>query len=668
MDAISDEFWDLFFEEAEEQLQLFETAALQLEREPDSEEAVHRMFRAAHSLKGCSATLGVDDVATFTHALESLLMRMRDGQQASTPTIIDVLLHASDVLGQLLEGVRAQTPPPQGVDKLLFQLRAVTACDAEGAGTRTTSYRDTPPQTPGFRLRIVPDRTLLTHGADPLPLLEALVEAVPDATVGVETQHLEPPERLDPEACALVWTVTAPNTPPDELHRAAVEAFRFVDDLCRIERVTEPGASAEPRASLADAPSTDTTPARGRSSEATTLKVPTGRVDEIINLVGELVIAQGSLRAALPDDVDEKLAEAMTRMARSLRELQHCALSVRTLPLSTVFARFPRLVRDLAKELGKEVELQIEGGDTELDKSVIEGLTTPLTHIVRNAIDHGIETPESRLEQTKRRAGRLRLVARQSHGSVVLEIVDDGRGLDTQKILARGQSLGLLDAQEHPSVERIHDLVFEPGFSTANEVSEVSGRGVGMDAARDAIHALNGSIRLTSTPGEGTCTTITLPLSLAILDGFGVRVRGQPYVIPMASVVSVTRPRPEQIGRVFGTGEFLALRDRQLPLVWLGRALAPEGAYEPTETLAVVVEVSGESIALMVDEVDGQASVVIKALDESLRTNPALLGGTIDGEGRVTLILDLAGIVRIHRAGYGESHDPVLSAAGRTHG
>ncbi len=636
------QFRSMFFEEARDYVAAFEQAVLILEREPSNTAAVHEMFRAAHSLKGCSATLGVNDVASFTHVLENLLDHMREGHVAASSELIELLLAASDTLAELLDTARKGRPAPAAAAELAERLAAPLADQAPAA--------DRSPESRRLAICITPKPALLVDGLDPLPLLRELDELVELVSIEAITNGIPLLADLEPERCYVAWRVVVEDDPDRELEKEIREIFEFVEDACTL--TISSAHEAELVASDEDAAAALIQRTAGfdrGAADTATLRVATDRVDDIINLVGELVIAQAGLNQAAGAFEDESLTESINHMGRTLHELQQCALSVRTLPLATVFCRFPRLVRDLATELEKDVRLEVVGAETELDKSVIEGLAGPLTHILRNAVDHGIESRSQRKTSGKPAQAVLRLAAYQEHGSVVIEVQDDGAGLNRERLIAKARSAGLVEADEVLNDERVLALVFEPGLSTADAVSDVSGRGVGMDAARDAIEALNGTLHVRSSTEAGTTIRITLPLTLAILDGFAVRTAEQSYIVPLMSVLEVVQPETGTLQRVLGKGELISIRGEPLPLVRLRDVLGLPAAYDEQAGLIVVVETLGERYGLLVDDVDGQATVVIKSLDESVRKNPAILGGTLRGDGSIAFILDLAGLVRLHR-------------------
>ncbi|MDJ0974653.1 MAG: chemotaxis protein CheA [Planctomycetota bacterium] len=645
------QFRGMFFEEARDYVAAFEQAVLQLEKDPSDKASVQEMFRAAHSLKGCSSTLGVNDVAAFTHVLENLLDHMRERSVAVSAELIELLLASSDMLGDLLQRAREGQEPPPGMEPLVHKLAAhVRVQDDAPAEVSHGEDQGTLRGDGRMALEIRCEPNLLTEGLDPLPLLRELYEVAEVESLEADVSRVPDLDALEPERCYLAWSGVVDLEDGPEAVR---EIFEFVEDTCHV--TLAPIEAKAPAASSAD----ETAEALIQKSagldrtagEKATLRVATERIDEMINLVGELVIAQASLaQTAGGLEADEAIAESIERMGRRLRELQQCALSVRTIPLSTVFFRFPRLVRDLAAELGKQVQLEVVGGETELDKGVIEGLAGPLTHLVRNAMDHGLETPEAREAAGKPATGSIQLAARQEHGSVVIELSDDGRGLDTQRILEKARAAGLVGPNETVGSDRLHAMIFEPGFSTAASVSDVSGRGVGMDAARSAIEDLSGTLHVRSEPGRGTTVCVTLPLTLAILDGFALMVGRQTYVVPLLSVLEVVKPAREDFSTVLDRGELVSVRGDVMRLVRMRDVLGHPPALDDAEGLIVVVEVQGERFGLLVDDLEGQTNVVIKGLDESVKTSPAILGGSIQGDGSIAFILDLAGVVRVHLA------------------
>lgn len=603
-----DPLFRAFLEEAAELVADFEAGLLRLEASPDDTELLNRIFRSAHTLKGNSAMLGLGEITRFTHALEDLLDRLRKGRCPITATVVDILLGSSDVLRALIASVRTGAPlgPEDAVsrDRLLDALTTVLHepdAPVAAAATSPPIPRGDPGDDPGG------------------PILEP--------AMAVELFDAEP---------------FAADVPPAPVPPAPVP--------------TVPGPAA---AAPVDGPppSPGEWPRRRRSDleEATTIRVPVEKVDRLINLVGELVITQSMLAQTVADFSVARvgqLQEAVAQMDRHARELHERMMAVRMVPIRALFARFPRLVRDLAGTVGKQVALELSGEDTELDKTVIEKIGDPLTHLIRNAVDHGIETPGQRQAAGKPVSGRVRLEAYQQGGNIYIVVTDDGRGLDRERIVITAVQHGLVAPDQPLTDEEAFGLIFRPGLSTAERVTEVSGRGVGMDVVRRNMEALGGAITVRSDRGRGTTFRIKLPLTLAIMDGQALKVGGQVYLLPITAIVESVRPRPGAVRPVLGRGEAILVRGQALPLVRLHRLLDVESRVEePADGLVVIVDHEGRLAALLVDELLGQQQVVIKSLESNFQKVDGIAGATILGNGRVALILDVPGLVALARCG-----------------
>jgi len=547
---------EMFFEEAADLVRDCEAALLRLEQassEPDPG-LVNRIFRNVHTLKGSSAMLGFDRLAGVAHALEDVLVRMRKGEQAITPLLVDTLLASVDVLRRLLERARqGSAGEPEDLEATLTTLRALTVGAAAHVGGNGSV-------------------TIPAGGA-------GLFGPTPDEGEGQD---------------------------PDP------------------------------------------------SAEATTVRVSIEKVDSLVNLVGEIVITQSMIDRLVADLAPDRVAQleqAVAQMDRHARELHERVMAVRMLPIRTVFSRCQRLVRDLAHAQGKQVVLETSGEDTEVDKGVIEQIADPLTHLLRNAIDHGIETPEARRLAGKPEVGSLRLRAYQEGGNIHLEVADDGRGLDRERIARKAVQVGLLTADARATDDEIFGLIFRPGFSTAETVSQVSGRGVGLDVVRRNIETLGGSVTVHTEPARGTTFHIRLPLTLAILDGQSLRVGSQTYVLPLTAIVESVRPRPEQVPGALTDGEVVVIRGRALPMIRLHHLFDIVPAVEdPAQGIVVLVEHEGRDVALLVDELLGQQPVVIKGLEANFQKVAGVAGATILSDGGVALILDVPGLVALSRA------------------
>ena len=646
-------FHDAFFEEAAEHLATIEATLLALENGEDDPELLHAIFRAAHSIKGASATFGFGDVARFTHVLESLLDRLREGEIAFHRALGNLLLEGTDVLRGLVDAARTGSPTPPGADDIVARLHAALGEPASNEAVAPASCGEAAHVAAPLRwqVRFAPGEDLLRQGMEPSLLLANLVELGDAAVLRADATALPPLASLDPERCFLAWTVelvTAATA--DELR----DVFAFVDDACEVELtpLAADGHRAAGETSLPETGSpegTQKSAARG-GTDTSSIRVATEKVDKLINLVGELVIAQSMITQVVDDFTPEKLEllrEAAAAMARNTRELQERVMSVRMIPIGSTFGRFPRLVRDLAATCGKQVRLRVGGEETELDKGVIERIGDPLTHLIRNAIDHGIEPPDERLAAGKPETGTVRLVASHESGNVVIEITDDGRGLDAERIRRKAIDSGLIDAAKELSPEECQQLVFQPGFSTAATVSDISGRGVGMDVVKRNVEELNGSISIDSTPGRGTRFRIRLPLTLAIMDGLTLRVSDEVYVLPLVDIVESVHVRAEDVHHVLGRGEVVMLRGEVIPLVRMRQVFDLPDDDDGRTGLVVIVENEGRKAGLLVDELLGQAQVVIKNLETNVGRIDGLMGATITGDGRVALIIDAAALIRL---------------------
>jgi two-component system chemotaxis sensor kinase CheA len=604
--------------------------------------------------------LGLEVIAHFTHVLENLLARLRGGEIRATRPVVDALLASADVLRRLLRSARANDDAevPE-FDETLHALEAL----AGGGGAVLPAARLAPPREAPlaptlYEIRFTPPSDLLRRGLDPIRILDTLEQLGVPARVEVNLSGLPSLEEMDPEGSYLGFTCWLSSRAPTGRIR---ECFEFVADEAAVtieaHVASEPDAgepTAAPAAGRAERGSGDRRADAEVATEASTIRVPTEKVDRLIDLVGELVITQSMVAQLVTHFSPERLgqlADAVAQMDRHARDLQERVMAVRMLPIRKLFSRFPRLVRDLCRLRGKQVALEAAGEDTELDKGVIEQITDPLIHLIRNAVDHGIEAPAVRLQAGKPEIGRLTLSAFQQGGNIHIEVADDGRGLDRERILAKARELGLVSADEALADAEVFALIFQPGFSTADEVSEISGRGVGMDVVKRNLEALGGSITVQTEPGRGTTFRAKLPLTLAIVDGQAMQVGDETYIIPLASIVESVQPRRESLHQVFGVGDAIAVRGRVLPMLRLHRlfGLTPR-SEDPTDGLVVIAEHEGRQAALLVDELLGQQQVVIKSLEANFQKLQGVAGATILGDGRVALILDVPGLVAMSRS------------------
>ena len=635
------QFLGVFFEEAEEHLAALEHLLLTLDVAQPDAEALNGIFRAAHSIKGSSGMFGFDDLTAVTHVLETLLDKLRSGQIALQAQMIDVLLEARDVLAQLLAAHKSEAPDPSiAVQATVTRLQALI--DQQGNGSASAAAVD---DSFGF--------------FDDAPGVPAADTATATATAAAPVEQ--------------AWGLFA-DEPAVAPTPAADSAFGFFDDApgAPSTAVAEQayGLFADaPGAPLASAPAVVAAPAHDRRSsdrraapaapaadaESSSIRVSVERIDSLINQVGELVITQAmlaQLTSVLDPAEHERIYQALTQLEHNTRELQEAVMSIRMLPISFVFNRFPRLVRDTCGKLGKQVELVLRGEHTELDKGVIEKLTDPLTHIVRNSIDHGIELPAERLAAGKPAMGTVRMSAFHQGGRIVVEISDDGKGLSRERILAKAKEQGMPVSDEMPDSE-VWQLIFMPGFSTAEAVTDLSGRGVGMDVVRRNITSIGGRIDINSVAGQGTHIAIRLPLTLAILDGMIVEVDKVHYVVPLTYIVESLQLKAEHIFSMSGSSSaVISVRNEYLPLLSLHRLL--NLAAEPPPRvggIVLILEAEGNTFALQVDDLIGQQQVVIKSLEQNFRRVDGITGATIMGDGSVALILDVDALPRLASQG-----------------
>jgi two-component system chemotaxis sensor kinase CheA len=641
-------FHAIFFEEADEHLAAIEQILLRIDQAPPADEDLNAIFRAAHSIKGTSAMLAFAEIAALAHVMENLLDLLRKGERQLTRRDVDAMLRAGDVIKMQVafrRGALAQAPDMQEVEA---ELRELVASCAGAAQPRLFSVRMGPLAGP------IDDGELETMLAGLAEMGRVETRAVRNAAGGevcfeVALLGAEADLRsvlalvVAPELIEITRTdsasaaAPAPAAAPVETPGEDKDVDLFVTPAAwRGRRASDkPSAGAGEEEGVHGRRESDR-PIPGVQGDAASIRVSVEKIDRLVNLVGELVITEAMLAQQLgrfEDHSQQSELAGLRDLSRHTRNLQEAVMSIRMVPISAVFTRFPRLVRELSQRLGKEVELKVSGETTELDRGLIEKITDPLTHLVRNAIDHGLETPEVRLAAGKPRCGTIWLAATQRGSNIVIEVRDDGRGLDRARILARAAERGTPLAPD--AAERdLWQLIFEPGFSTADNVTEVSGRGVGMDVVRRNIQLLRGHVELDSRAGAGTTVTVSVPLTLAIIEAMTVGVAGEIYALPLASVIEARRVMPEEIRGIAGQGVTLRVRDDYLPVQRLG-----------TGNIAVIVEADGAKAALMVDELVGQQQIVVKSLEANFRRTPGISGATIMGDGKVALILDIAHVV-----------------------
>ena len=680
------QFYQVFFAEAAEHLESMESLLLALDHERPDDEQLNAVFRAAHSIKGSAGTFGFGDMADLTHVLEGLLDKVRKGELALSNELVDACLEARDVLGgQLathrdgapsnpaaaaasarrlaaLAAVEVSAPPatapatPAAASDAVFEFvldaakadqgAAIDALCAELAdfGVVSLVKRAASAQAP-WQLRVAACRDaaaaaeVLAFVAHQVRLLspQAPAQAEDDAAWGLfsDAEASAPASDADDGSYGFFapaedpsWGLFAESPPPAETDDGS---YGFFTDL-----PTGPPPPAE------------STPKRPAANAETTIRVGVDKVDLIINQVGELVITHAMLQqiASVLDPIQfERLHSGLAQLERNSRDLQASVMSVRMVPISTVFNRFPRVVRDLSGKLGKHVELKLSGEGTELDRGLVERIVDPLTHLVRNSLDHGIEPPEARLAAGKPVCGTVTLKAYQHSGTVVIEVGDDGAGLNRERILAKARERGM-NLPANPGDAEVWNLIFEAGFSTAEQVTDVSGRGVGMDVVKRNITALGGRIDIESMLGIGTRMTVRLPLTLAIVDGMSVAVGAENYIVPLGYVLESLQPEPGMIKRMGGRDSLVQVRGDYLPVLVLHELFGVRNAETDfSRGIMVLLEVDGRRAAMFVDALIGQHQVVIKNLETNYRKVPGIAAATIMGDGRVAFILDAVALV-----------------------
>ncbi len=690
-----DEIQGIFFEECAEGLAVAEEGLSAMAAGDVSKDVIAGVFRAVHSIKGGSGAFGHSALLAFSHCFENVLDEVRGGKIPPTAEVTKVMLAAFDILADHVEAARNHSAPPAdatalaALERVLETKGAVDHPAEPAAAEPADEFGFTPVEAAveefdpfGFEplevtlsdldqedagpwtVRFAPSRAALANGAEPLLSIRE-VERLGGSITSVDTSALPALRDLDPEDSYFVWTMTVPSTVEESV---IAECFDFVapDSVIEITRqstkaaepapeppveATETVASKASHLALVEKPGPSLPAAAApdaRVSEQVhqTIRVDLSKLDMLLNLVGELVI-RGSILSDRLSPADQERVE-LPELARLTREIQDNVMSLRAQPIRQAFSRVPRMLRDLGVETGKQVTLEISGETTEVDKGVIEKIGDPLTHMIRNAMDHGIESPEERLAAGKPAEGLITLSAEQKGARIFVRVSDDGKGIDRERVRAKAIERGIIAADAVLSVEEIDQLICAPGFSTAETISSISGRGVGMDVVRSNVEALGGRVDITSTPGAGTSFTMILPLTLAILDGMIVRLEGQRFVLPLANVIETVRPEAGQVHAMTPTSEVIELRGAYLPVKRLSDlfGLGADEPADPEASLVIIVETeTAGNVGIMVDTIDDRREVVIKSLEQNLHPIRGLGGATILGDGSIALILDIEALV-----------------------
>lgn len=689
-----------YFQECDELLASLEEGLLGLESGDADDDAINAVFRAVHSIKGGAGAFGFEPMVEFAHVFETALDEMRSGKLATDPDNIKVMLRASDVLADHVQAAKGQgevdearaqaiavelsqltgqathaaTPAPAGVDG-----GEASATDEWGFAPLKFDFADVTPTVGGWRLVMRPTAAMYAKGHDAHLFLREL-SRLGDARIEMDASAIPPLCDLDPEASYGAWTVELPESVSEDAIR---EVFDFVGDDCPIEltrvavetqgeappqdidveailksvqaKVAEPAAERTPTAEESRGSGEKGAAKSSPSGAGATIRVDLERVDRMIDLVGELVINQAMLAQRVAESGAARsstIAMGLDELEQLTREIQDSVMAIRAQPVKSVFQRMPRLVREVAASTGKQVRLVMEGENTEVDKTVIERLSDPITHMLRNAIDHGVESPQDRLASGKQEEGTVRLAALHRSGRIVIEVSDDGKGINRSRVREIAEKKGLITSDATLTDDEVDNLIFLPGFSTATSLSNISGRGVGMDVVKRSIQALGGRIAISSRPGQGSTFTLSLPLTLAVLDGMVITAGDQTLVAPLTAIIETLRPKPEEVRAIGPTSAVLAVRGAHVPLIDIGVALGlRERSIDATTGVVLLVECEGgERAALVADEIQGQRQVVIKSLEANYRRVDGVAAATILGDGRVALILDVEAVVerRLH--------------------
>ncbi|RJT21320.1 chemotaxis protein CheA [Buttiauxella izardii] len=651
---ISD-FYQTFFDEADELLADMEQHLLNLLPEAPDSELLNAIFRAAHSIKGGAGTFGFSVLQETTHLMENLLDDARRGEMQLSTDIINLFLETKDIMQEQLDAYKnSQEPDAESFDYICKALRQL-ALEAKGEtlappAKLTVVEKETvekPPASDG-KLRITitglkaSELDLLLEELGNLGSLSEVEKGANSVTATMETTV-----SADDISAVLCFVIE-----PEQIEFLPLPTAATVEVIDAVEEPVALAVNAPQPVAIPAAPRVEREAKATRVNESSSIRVAVEKVDQLINLVGELVITQSMLaqRSNELDPVEHgELITSMGQLQRNARDLQESVMSIRMMPMEYVFSRFPRLVRDLASKLDKQVELTLQGSSTELDKSLIERIIDPLTHLVRNSLDHGIETPEKRVAAGKSAVGNLILSAEHQGGNICIEVSDDGAGLNRERILAKALSQGM-PVHENMSDDEVGMLIFAPGFSTAEQVTDVSGRGVGMDVVKRNIQEMGGHVEIKSQANIGTTIRIMLPLTLAILDGMSVKVCDEVFILPLNAVMESLQPKEDDLHPLAGGERVLEVRGEYLPLVELWKVFDVNGAKtEATQGIVVILQSAGRRYALLVDQLIGQHQVVVKNLESNYRKVPGISAATILGDGSVALIVDVSALQGLNR-------------------
>jgi two-component system chemotaxis sensor kinase CheA len=665
------QFHAVFLEESTEHLADLESGLLELEQHGETD--MNAIFRAAHSIKGGAATFGFDNIADFTHVVESVLEKSRDGEIPVSEDLTTLLLSCLDIISEMVDAAKEERDAKvDNIEECLEGLNSYLSggsTKTEELSQKQESKDEKVAQDRVLNITLKPKPHFPQTGSEMISIIKEL-ETLGDVDATCYPDKVPPIQEINPEDMYLWWEIElVTDTNDDVVH----DVFMFVEDDVDI-KIETIASFDKPGAPIGDTEEKEVTatpmPERRESAERrddnkerrkttkkeVSIRVSIDKVDSLINLVGELITTQAMVEQhtgkQVNQDENNSFDSAMNQLASHTRNLQEAIMGIRMMPIDFAFSRFPRMVRDTASKLGKKVKLETSGSHTELDKTVIEKISDPLTHLVRNSVDHGIETIEKRAENNKPEEGIIHLAAFYRGGNVIIEVRDDGAGLSRERILAKAVDKGLFteDVAKSMSDNEVWKLIFDSGFSTAAEVTDVSGRGVGMDVVRKNIQELGGTININSETGIGTCFTISLPLTLAIVDGMTIRVGKETYMVPILNIIESIRLDEVEVQSLQGGVEVVNIRGDYLPLVRLSEVFQVHdtGKHQDiSDGIVIIAESDQTHIALFVDELLGERQVVIKSIEDNYRQVEGISGATILGDGTVALIVDLPGLVKV---------------------
>ena len=697
-----DQFKATYIQEANELLEDMEERLLNLDQENIDVEEINAIFRCAHSIKGGGGAFGFSRLVAFTHILEFLLDSLRTNQIEMSPDIVDALLKSVDIVKALVGHAKNNTDAEPGFeDELLGTLKTLASAkgpvpENKKAEEPRVAQAKNSKEEKTYLISFKPHRELFASGNEPVYIIRELQKNAKLKTE-IDTSHIPDIYDLDIEDCYLKWNIYATTSDGESILR---EAFEFVEDECKltIEESKMPEALDDPdgafglfdnvpspsEKSLDDPdgafglfddspgvspnsapakvaapvapvevpkPAAAAKPAAEKDEAVASIRVDISKVDRMVNMVGELVITQAMIMQRLkdvPQQYLEGLMQGVNELSRHTRELQESVMAVRMQPVKSVFSRLPRIVRDLSKKLDKQIRLEMKGEATEIDKTVIERLSDPLTHMIRNSLDHGIEMPADRIAKGKDPEGVIFLSADSTGGKIIIEVSDDGQGINRERVLKKAIEKGVVQPDAQLTPEEIDHLIFAAGFSTAEKVTDVSGRGVGMDVVRRNIKDLGGEIQMYNNPGFGSKFVISLPLTLAILDGMVIEVGKEKYIIPISNIIETMCLKQSDVQKVKQGSEVINVRGEFIPIIYLQKVFnVPNVSFNPNKIIVVLVEVARQKMGIVVDDLLGQQQVVVKNLEDNADHVDGVSGATILGDGNVSLILDVAQILKM---------------------